>query len=306
MSKRQQVPAACQQCRRRKAKVCIADVTFSSRTSHCKPDLNLPQCDARRPCGSCSKRNIECIYLTQENETSRQATKREYSEIAKTNKSLRHLFSILASGPENQAFNIVHRIRSGQQVESILRRIEHGDIHDPLPTLYERNRRQSFIVALAQTVEPLEDIVDLAASVLNPYVRLNLPPTEAWQRLRDRIVTLETLCGVLGEANPNRRFLERETDRSISVDNPFVSHYGPLFWVPASPWTRLTSSDETVSHLVSLFLSYTNPFWRFVEDDLFLRAMRNRDVRSEFCSPVLVNAILACASVMYTFPRSRG
>jgi hypothetical protein len=44
----------------------------------------------------------------------------------------------------------------------------------------------------------------------------------------------------------------------------------PPFPVPAAPWTALTTDDEAVSHLVSLFIVWINPTWRFLETDLFL------------------------------------
>lgn len=42
------------------------------------------------------------------------------------------------------------------------------------------------------------------------------------------------------------------------------SYDGPLFWVPAAPWTEVTDSDEAVSHLVSTFLTVVNPYWRYL------------------------------------------
>lgn len=58
----------------------------------------------------------------------------------------------------------------------------------------------------------------------------------------------------------------------------------------------MTDNDEAVSHLVSLFLCFINPFWRLVEEDAFLRAMRSRK-HSVYCSSLLVHSILACASI---------
>jgi hypothetical protein len=67
--------------------------------------------------------------------------------------------------------------------------------------------------------------------------------------------------------------------------------------MPAQPWTKLTTDDAFVSHLVTVFLNYNNVYWRYVEEDLFLHGMQ-RGLPSEFCSPFLVNAIcaLACLS----------
>ena len=50
--------------------------------------------------------------------------------------------------------------------------------------------------------------------------------------------------------------------------------------------------DEMVSSLVSLFFTFLNPYWRFVEQDLFIRAMRAK-IPSAYCSSLLVYAILA-------------
>lgn len=49
--------------------------------------------------------------------------------------------------------------------------------------------------------------------------------------------------------------------------------YGPTHMVTANPWPTTTSDDEAVSHLVSLFLTWTNPSWRFVEEDPFFRSL---------------------------------
>jgi hypothetical protein len=51
----------------------------------------------------------------------------------------------------------------------------------------------------------------------------------------------------------------------------------PLVQVPAKPWTAVTDDGQLVSHLVSLYFTWDNP--------------------SEFCTPLLVNSVLAMASV---------
>ncbi|RMZ00802.1 hypothetical protein D0860_07856 [Hortaea werneckii] len=65
----------------------------------------------------------------------------------------------------------------------------------------------------------------------------------------------------------------------------------------ASPWTRMTDDDLLVSRLVTIFLNYQNAYWRYLEADLFLQAMKLAHPPSDFCSPFLVNAVLAMASL---------
>lgn len=71
----------------------------------------------------------------------------------------------------------------------------------------------------------------------------------------------------------------------------------PVYQVPAKPWTQITSDDSLVSHLISAFINFPNVYWRYVEEDLFLKAMVAGDLESDFCSPFLVNAMCAIASV---------
>ncbi|KAE8348840.1 hypothetical protein BDV28DRAFT_152443 [Aspergillus coremiiformis] len=67
------------------------------------------------------------------------------------------------------------------------------------------------------------------------------------------------------------------------------------FRVPAKPWTTVTEDADLVSHLVSLYFTWDFPFHVFLDRDVFLRDMARSDLKSEFCSPFLVNALLANA-----------
>lgn len=71
----------------------------------------------------------------------------------------------------------------------------------------------------------------------------------------------------------------------------------PLFQVPCKPWTITTDDDHLVSSLISLYFTWHHPLMRVVDQEMFLRDMSAGDLASDFCSPVLVNSILAVASV---------
>jgi hypothetical protein len=68
-----------------------------------------------------------------------------------------------------------------------------------------------------------------------------------------------------------------------------------LFRVPAQPWTTVTKSNLIVSHLISLFFTWAHPILNVCTRNLFLKDMA--EVRYDYCSPLLVNAILSYASV---------
>ncbi|KAF7586010.1 hypothetical protein BBP40_009716 [Aspergillus hancockii] len=76
----------------------------------------------------------------------------------------------------------------------------------------------------------------------------------------------------------------------------------PLFRVPAKPWTSLTDDDHLISHLVSLYFTWDHPLSQIVDQEMFLRHMREGNKNSEFCTPLLVHSILAIASAYSDFP----
>ncbi|KAE8379378.1 hypothetical protein BDV26DRAFT_291399 [Aspergillus bertholletiae] len=70
----------------------------------------------------------------------------------------------------------------------------------------------------------------------------------------------------------------------------------PVYKVPAKPWTTVTDDDDLVSHLVSLWLTWTYPWFDWLDKDAFIRDMQAGNLNCRFCSPFLVNAILSEAS----------
>ncbi|KAL9617570.1 MAG: hypothetical protein Q9160_007640 [Pyrenula sp. 1 TL-2023] len=67
----------------------------------------------------------------------------------------------------------------------------------------------------------------------------------------------------------------------------------PPYQVPASPWTTVTSDDGLVSHLISVWLTWDKPLHNVVDEGLFLRDMQAAELGANFCSPFLVNSVLA-------------
>ncbi|KAL6230509.1 hypothetical protein BDW75DRAFT_234337 [Aspergillus navahoensis] len=102
-----------------------------------------------------------------------------------------------------------------------------------------------------------------------------------------------------GEATP--RPPRRMLDVRRLADNP-------VYRVPAKPWTTVTDDDDLVSHLISLYFTWTNPFLCWIDRDVFISEMQKADLRSRYCTPFLVNAILSEASYnsdyaeVYTIP----
>ena len=177
-----------------------------------------------------------------------------------------------------------------------MRELTQPSIQHPANVLYDRRLYQDFLVALLQSTASLSRIVEIAKQVLNTRSRISLPSRTDLLPLRNCVLTVETLGGVLSVANSRNITYTGVEDARSPAYNPDSSHDTPLHWVPAAPWTWM-SNDESVSELVSTFFVRLNPYWRFLDEAVFLRHMRSKNIDSIYCSPLLVNSVLASASV---------
>ena len=196
------------------------------------------------------------------------------------------LFAMLGNRSERDAMALLRRIRSGHRPDAVLRYMKMGDVKSVLPDP-RQNALEALLVNLAHSTASLRDIVRIATLTMDSDKPVRLPNTDDFLVLRNRIVNLHYLETLLQrpERLANTKTPERLTGPSDgddqsdpSAQNPDSDKEGghvhrhdhPTHQVPAAPWTSITTSDEAVSHLVSLFLAWINPTWRFVEEDLFL------------------------------------
>lgn len=163
---------------------------------------------------------------------------------------------------------------------------------------HETGLRQEFLTFSLQSTASLDHLVQISRLMLTRGSSTVLPHSSVYRPLRDRVNCLEIMVDTL-------RLSYRDVGSVPSDSLPAqLPPYGTIHSVPqdppyrlrASPWTQL-ATDRTVSHLVCLFLALVNPYWRFVEDELFVIAMLSGVPRSHFCSPLLVHAVMSCASV---------
>jgi hypothetical protein len=152
--------------------------------------------------------------------------------------------------------------------------------------------RRLFLFALIQSTAPLHEVAGVASSFLRDR-SIILPPSSSYKHFCDKVITLEKLGFLLSDTDAGAK----AGVESSNVRRMLQEHERPPpTWVPAAPWLAGTS-DWMVSHLVSLFFAYLNQSWRYVEQDLFLKGMRSQNLNAEYCSPLLVNAMLALAAL---------
>lgn len=230
---------------------------------------------------------MDCAYRTEAGETHYAATKRQCAGLERDYSALSDLLWMIVSKNDHDAALVLHRLRDGESVQDVLNQLtgsREGMLGNNESTSV--NARQRVLLLLAQSTANLQYIINFLGtsdSSAGFGVKLRL------DTLRNRIVNPETLVHLATGSDGLTRSL----------------HFGgtddtPTFVVPASPWTNLTTDDLFVSHLLSVFINYVNPYWRYVEEDLVLQGMRAGKTGT-YCSPLLVNAICAFACVRRNF-----
>jgi hypothetical protein len=207
------------------------------------------------------------------------------------------LQSLLLESEEDHAIAILRRFRSGESIRSIL---QSPHVTNKLNASHERMIRQELLHTIFKSTAPLDQIVAFSKKLVTAGPRMYVPGLSVLKPLQDCIITLETLTSIFDAdaavADDGR------AESGITDDAGTAEQRSPLlpkYSLRASPWTHVSISDAAFSHLISLFLAFVNPYWRFVEKDEFLAALQLGDTTSEFCSKTLVHAMLSCASVSH-------
>ncbi|KAI9830707.1 MAG: hypothetical protein M1826_004536 [Phylliscum demangeonii] len=289
--KRQVIAVACRNCRKRRSK-----------------------CDGRRPsCESCVARTQDCAYEVEANETKPAALKRKNEALTERVEDLRVLVEYLRSGTEEEAADVLRRLRSSEEANETVKFIRQGAL------LLSGSPRLSAGAAAAPLPSP-------ASASEEDDGRPEPRPTTANSSGRFPSIREWFPTDLAAEHRPGpwpqrRRMMPApgHPDGYVSSEAAWITEdprecvaTAPYLSVPARPWTQITDDDDFVSHLVSLYFTWDQPFHGTVEMESFLDGMRsvNADgsirpsMCSQFCSPPLVNAILAKACQLSFDPKA--
>ena len=223
------------------------------------------------------------------------ANKRKYEDIEQEHLQLLELIDIAAL--RSDARDILQQVKRGRKVGELLGLLKEGDVTYEAHLGSNPYSRRMLLSLLLQSTASLDEIILSAPRIAE--TRLDI----AWElddgdtkALRNRTIDAKAIISAVeGGSAGEIPLAEVAPSRKLGSDVYLGKHrLSSGFSVPAQPWTNLTTDDDFVSHLVTIFLNYCNVYWRYVEEDLFLQSMQG-SISSEFCSPFLVNAICALA-----------
>lgn len=245
----------------------------------------MGKCDGLRPsCYTCRSHGRDCVYSTNPTESRVTATKRRQTEleqsvenIRRAQASLQVLIDALQVREEDEAMAIFRRLRQVADVTSVIEHIKAGDLLMQIHLTPETRLRYEF---------PYR--AQMPSAILttdNPY--------------------LKSLLYGATYAVPNGHF-----EMGASVESPWNGRHSSPYLKPyatatiadprfdvlrPSRWTTVSDDDDTMRMLLKLYFLYEHQFFSCFHKDLFLEDLASGS--KEFCSEVLVNAVLAIACV---------
>jgi hypothetical protein len=275
LAKRSLIPAACTACRTHKIK-----------------------CNGERPaCLSCVKKNRHCHYATNPGETASQALRRNLGDLRDQSAVNQEMLDLLRTLPESEAQEVLRRLRSGSDVASVLNHVRVGDLLLQMSVLPETRYRYEFPYRLEMPQEYLKD---------NPYLESLIYEAAALYSASSSPKT-----GSDSDSNSNNN----NSNNSSSSNSAMVARlksaeYRDLYLMPfhaaevvdplltdakPSEWTSVCKNDVLMRELLAAFFRCEYFFTSAFHKDYFLADMAAR--RTEFCSSLLVNIVLAYSCV---------
>ncbi|WKT46863.1 hypothetical protein QSH57_011737 [Fusarium oxysporum f. sp. vasinfectum] len=315
--RRRNAPVACQNCRARKVK-CGG---------------------ARPKCHQCEKALLDCIYDVPAGLNRRQADREQIASLQATVDHLRRrvstqgtptsgqsgsvdtalepsqvgnirrdvqssadLVELLRDQPEGFALQVLESLRQGSSPKAIMDSISGNLSGSVTPSIHAAARGTS-----TPTQTPLEfQLVVQYPKVYPPLAPLNaasldlqllgIQPLDAGNTHDAGLSTLfhdNTSSTIRDKIVQPQDVISRASfgaDNGIPIDPR-------LHRVDISHWTTVTISNQFAAEAISLYLNMNQPWWAFFDTDLFLDDLVN--VETNFCSRMLVNALLAWATQSY-------
>ena len=209
--------------------------------------------------------------------------KKDIDNLKTRNTTLQTLIQGILNYPESEVYDLVKRIRTCENLEDVAEEILARD------------------VALGEESDENDDISVDSSSSAGPKIEKELSGKMGELRLENGAVRF------LGGTS-NLLYLDSElvldAKKSTTIDeaNPEDS---------ATSWTLVTSDKDLIVHLLNMYFTWHYTYFATLSKSLFFRDFwrgkrKDGSTQSEYCTPLLVNAMLALGCHFTSWSASRN
>ncbi|KAJ3537587.1 hypothetical protein NM208_g6252 [Fusarium decemcellulare] len=242
--------------------------------------MHKAKCSGERPaCRRCVHRRIACQYISRPGETRQQALSRSHSDHEDRSSVYEQLIQLLKTLPDKDAQHVLQRLRSGADAATILSHVQAGDVLLQMAVVPETRLRYEF---------PYRSEMPRDYAPNNPYMdsliyeAASLYSTDQHSSLPGHAVS---------QLTAEHQSLYLKPFHAAQVVEPLLSDAKISFW------TTVCDDDVLMRDLLGVLFRCEYQFTAAFQKDLFLEDMVCQ--RTDFCSSLLVNILLAYSCVCY-------
>ncbi|KAH0592063.1 hypothetical protein MHUMG1_10196 [Metarhizium humberi] len=290
-------PNACTECRKKRAK-----------------------CDGQRPCGRCkAQKDVDCVYEIPVRQ-SKENLRTEIESLRVRQRSSDQVFAALVR-PDLWE-EVLRRLRGGQSVENI---------SDWLGTALSSDISGDHVMGPASGsgfgAGPSRGIGQLSLGVdtgatQQPGMRGDVQQNSPWTisqagSTRSNSYTdamnwtsdnapgpPQTRVGSWAEPMPPDHMSDSTMPRYRGLEQILSFMDESEVKTPPQSWTSITGDINLVQHLLALYFCWEYPTFASLSKEHFLQDFQ--DGRQRYCSPILINALLALGCRFSTHPMTRA
>ncbi|KAJ9669543.1 Nitrogen assimilation transcription factor nit-4 [Coniosporium apollinis] len=242
-------------------------------------DGNLPECAA---CASVY--NTACVYDPNSDHRRKGVYKKDIDNLKTRNSTLQTLIQAILNYPEDEVPALIKQIRTCESLDTVAEAILakeagiSGDDEDDIPSL---------------TIETLSGQPTFETQLSGKMGRLQLEDGSV------RYIGGTSNLIHLG-AGSDHEEMASETEQYQQQDNPITT------------WTNVTSDSTLIMHLINMYFTWHYTYFTTVSKSLFYRDFSlgkpppNTRRKTEYCTPLLVNAMLALGCHFTSWPAARA
>ena len=157
-----------------------------------------------------------------------------------------------------------------------------------------RSSTDAEVAEIVQQIRADEDLDTIA-----DYLKKNVILPE-----RSGVKSVEgELSNLIGRPSIDAQGVVKHYGHTSSLSLVSDRERSPIHLQTSEVWTRVTRDTALVEHLLSLYFCWAHPYYVLFSKDIFLDDMAKG--RSNYCSPLLVNALLAFACAYSDRPEAR-
>lgn len=275
------------------------------------------QCDGQRPCGRCkAQKDIECVYEVPVRQ-SKETLRTEIETLRVRQRSSDQVFAALVR-PDLWE-EVLRRLRGGQAVENISDWLG-ASLPSDVGADPGVGSASDFGAGSSRKMSQLSLGVDTGAAQ-QPGVRSDTQQNSPWTMSQTGSTRSNSYPDVMNWTSDNVSGPPQSrvgswaenmpSDRSASSMPRYrgleqiLSHMNePEMKTPPQSWTSITGDMNLVQHLLALYFCWEYPTFASLSKEHFLQDFQ--DGRHRYCSPILVNALMALGCRFSTHPMTRA